>query len=42
MKVIQERLGHADFGTTGNIYAHLMQDSQAKATEKLSQLIRQN
>jgi integrase len=39
MKVIQERLGHADFGTTANMYAHMMQDSQAKATEKLGSLM---
>ncbi|MEO2019152.1 MAG: tyrosine-type recombinase/integrase [Fuerstiella sp.] len=39
MKVIQERLGHADFGTTANMYAHMMQDSQAKATEKLDTLM---
>ena len=39
MKAIQERLGHADFGTTANMYAHLMQDSQANATDKLSILM---
>lgn len=39
LKVIQERLGHADFATTANMYAHLMQDSQAKATEKLTTMM---
>ena len=39
LKVIQSRLGHADFGTTANLYAHLMQDSQADATGKLSSMM---
>lgn len=39
MKVIQERLGHADFGTTANMYVHMMQDSQANATDKLAILM---
>ncbi len=39
LKIIQERLGHADFSTTANMYAHLMQDSQAKATDKLDSLM---
>lgn len=39
MKIIQQRLGHANFATTADMYAHLMTDSQAKATEKLSVLM---
>ncbi|APZ96927.1 tyrosine-type recombinase/integrase [Fuerstiella marisgermanici] len=42
LKVIQHRLGHASFATTANLYAHLMQDSQARATEKLSELMGQS
>lgn len=39
MKVIQKRLGHASYVTTANMYAHLMQDAQARATDKLSNLM---
>lgn len=39
LKVIQERLGHADFTTTANIYTHLMQDAQATAAEQLGQMM---
>jgi len=39
LKIIQQRLGHASFATTADMYAHLMQDSQAKATEKLDVLM---
>lgn len=39
LKVTRERLGHAAFATAANIYAHLMQDSQARATEKLGALM---
>lgn len=39
LKVIQERLGHADFSTTANLYAHLMQDAQAEAAGKLNSLM---
>ena len=35
MKVLQMRLGHADYATTANMYAHLMQDSQSRDSEKL-------
>ncbi|MCR9200626.1 MAG: site-specific integrase [Planctomycetaceae bacterium] len=38
MKVIQARLGHADFSTTANMYVHLMQGAQAAASDKLSDL----
>ena len=39
MKVIQRRLGHADYGTTANIYAHLLQDAQATASGMLGSLM---
>lgn len=39
MKIIQERLGHSNYSTTANLYAHLMKDSQAKASEKLSAMM---
>lgn len=41
MKTIQERLGHSKYFTTANMYAHLMTDSPAKASEKLSALVQQ-
>lgn len=39
MKIIQQRLGHADFSTTANTYAHLLQDAQAQASEKRGSLM---
>jgi integrase len=42
MKIIQQRLGHSSFATTADMYAHLMQDSRAKATDKLSALMSQS
>ncbi|MCP4171609.1 MAG: hypothetical protein GY758_12645 [Fuerstiella sp.] len=36
MNIIQQRPGHSSFAATADMYAHLMQDSQAKATDKLS------
>lgn len=42
MKVIQERLGHADFTTTANIYTHLMQDAQVKASDQLGKMMAQD
>jgi len=41
MKVIQERLDHASYTTTANMYAHLMKDAQSRATNKLSELMNQ-
>ena len=38
-KVIQERLGHSDIGTTMNIYSHVNKDMQKDATEKLNNLL---
>jgi integrase len=42
LKVIQKRLGQADFATTANLYAHLMQGAQADATEKLDDMLRKS
>ena len=39
MKVIQQRLGHSTYSTTADMYAHLMIDSQARATDKLDNLM---
>lgn len=39
MKVPQVRLGHADYATTANMYAHLMQDSQSRDSEKLGTMM---
>ncbi|MDG2127785.1 MAG: tyrosine-type recombinase/integrase [Fuerstiella sp.] len=38
MKVVQERLGHADYALTANTYSHLLQGAQADAAEKLDNL----
>ena len=38
-KEIQKRLGHASFGTTMNIYAHIMPDADRKAADKLTELL---
>lgn len=39
LKVIQNRLGHSSFSTTADLYSHLMTDSQALASDKLSALM---
>lgn len=39
LKLIQERLGHSDFGTTANLYTHLLTDAQADATRRLDDLM---
>jgi hypothetical protein len=36
MKQIQEWLGHSDFGTTANIYAHLAFDSKLSSADALN------
>jgi len=36
MKQIQEWLGHSDFGTTANIYAHLSYDSKLSSADALN------
>ena len=38
-KVTQARLGHADIGTTFNIYSHVNLEMQKKASEKLVEII---
>ncbi len=38
MKVIQQRLGHSNFNTTANTYAHLLQDAQNDAVEKVDSM----
>jgi integrase len=38
-KTLQKRLGHADFSTTMNIYAHVTEDMQRDATDKISSLL---
>lgn len=40
LKVIQKRLGHADFATTANLYSHLLQGAQAEAAEKLDAMLK--
>ncbi len=39
IKIISERLGHADISTTGNIYTHVDIELQKKAMAKLSKLV---
>ena len=38
LKDIQEWLGHADIGTTANIYAHLFSERKVEILEKISHL----
>ena len=38
MKVIQQRLWHASYTTTANLYPHLMQDAQARALAEPSEV----
>lgn len=40
MKIIQERLGHADFNTTANIYSHVTEDMNRDATHKITKLLK--
>ncbi len=39
MKQIQDWLGHSDFGTTANIYAHLQSDSKVASAQALEALL---
>jgi integrase len=39
LKVIQKRLGHRDFATTANTYAHLLQGAQDDAVAKMSKMM---
>lgn len=38
-KTLQKRLGHADFSTTMNIYAHVTEEMNREATDKISSLL---
>ncbi len=40
MKEIQQRLGHTDIETTMNIYAQITADTEEKASQKFSELMR--
>ena len=37
LKVVQERLGHADIGTTANIYSHVAPTMQRRAAQAFSE-----
>lgn len=39
MKTVQERLGHADFATTANIYAHVTAKMQKEAAETMDAVL---
>jgi integrase len=39
LKLIQSRLGHADFATTANVYSHLLQNAQIDATNRVDSLL---
>ena len=39
MKHIQEWLGHSDFSTTANIYAHLEYDTKLQSAEMMAKVI---
>ena len=40
MKVVQELLGHSNFGTTANIYSHVLPGMQKEAMDKMNDLFR--
>ena len=39
MKTVQERLGHADFSTTANIYAHVTAKMQKAAADTMDAIL---
>ena len=39
MKQIQDWLGHSDFSTTANIYAHLEYDTKLQSAEMMAKVI---
>ena len=39
LKLVQERLGHADFATTANLYAHIADDINAQAAVDVEELV---
>ena len=40
LKVVSERLGHASIGTTANVYAHVTENMQRQAADKLQDILR--
>lgn len=40
LKVVQERLRHADIRTTGNIYSHVLPRMQEEANEKMGKILK--
>lgn len=40
LKVVSERLGHASIGTTANVYAHVTENMQRQAADKLGDILR--
>jgi hypothetical protein len=38
-KIVQERLGHHDIGTTMNIYSHVLPNMQEEAMKRLNFMI---
>lgn len=40
LKTLQERLGHADIRTTGNIYSHVLPRMQAQADDKMGRVLK--
>jgi len=40
LKVIQQRLGHADFATTASFYSHLLQGAQDEAVVKMTAMMK--
>jgi integrase len=39
LKVIQSRLGHADIGTTMNIYSHVLKEVDKQAADAIETLL---
>ena len=39
LKVVSERLGHADIRITGDLYSHVLPNLQGEATMKLSEKV---
>ncbi len=39
LKVVSERLGHASIGTTANVYAHVTENMQRQAADKLKDIL---
>lgn len=39
MKIVQERLGHKNFKTTFNIYSHVTEEDDRKASDVFDELL---